>query len=133
MVFLCLKLQSQNVGVVKSLLRNTPPLRDHRERYRQREVAPVADGLSHRSQRHAGHVEDYDRGSEASIRRAFPTRYDRWHRASGHTRNTNEVTHQAKNDNIMPFAIRLKTSSAREFARSVSADDNLNTSKGHES
>jgi hypothetical protein len=50
----------------------------------------VADDLSHRSQRHAGHVQDHDRGSEAPIRLAFPTRYDRWRRASG-PKCTNEV------------------------------------------
>jgi hypothetical protein len=73
-----------------------PPLRDHREWYRRREDAPVADDLSHRTQKHASHVQDHDRGSEAPIRRAFPTRYDRWRRASGHKCDTNEVTHQAK-------------------------------------
>ncbi len=84
MAFLCLKLQSQNVGVVKLLPRNTPSsLRDHRAQYRRREGAPVAGGLSHRSQQHVGHVQDNDRGSEDPIRRAFPTRYDRWRLASG--------------------------------------------------
>ena len=58
--------------------------------------APLADDLLHRSQTDDGHVEDHDRGSEAPIRRAFPTRYDHWHRASGHRCDTNEVRHQAK-------------------------------------
>ena len=39
--------------------------------------APLADDLLHRSQTHGGHVSNRDRGSEAPIRRAFPTRYDR--------------------------------------------------------
>ena len=43
-------------------------------------------------------VPAYTLGSEAPIRRAFPTRYDRWRRASGRKCDTNEVSHQAKND-----------------------------------
>jgi hypothetical protein len=83
------------MGVVKSLSRNTPSsarsfsiqysvICDHREWYQRREGALVADDLSHRSQTHGGHVSNRDRGSEAPIRRAFPTRFDHWHRASGH-------------------------------------------------
>jgi hypothetical protein len=166
MAFLCLKLQSQNVGVVRSLPRNTPSSAQSSWRC---EGAPVEDGPSHRSQKHAGHVQDYDRGSEDPIRRAFPTRYDRRRRASGHKCEINEITHQAKNghirtpqkraylvltnangtfsssiegmcvcwylfnDNVMPFAVRLKSCDACKFARSVSTDvPSLDASKGHE-